>query len=99
MINKLLFQFFADTQIGHGSLPTHASADSGTIQTIIQIAIQTVAGLSLLMIVISGFRYITAAGSEQKTAQAKSGIIYALVGLVVVIVAEAIVMFVGNSIK
>ena|ERR1700722_1771972 len=81
--------------ISPGSLP-HATADSGTVSTILQIVFGIIGALALLMITVSGLRYITSAGSPEQMGRAKNGIVYALVGLVVAITAEAIVTFVIN---
>lgn len=70
-----------------------SSAATPTISTILSIVFGIVGALALLFITISGLRYITSAGNPQKTAQAKEGIIYALVGLAIAISAEAIVVF------
>lgn len=79
-----------------GNLPT-PTADSSAIQTVLGIAFGIIGALALLMVVVSGLRYILSAGDPQKTAQAKNGIVYALVGVVVAITAEGIVHFVvGN---
>ncbi len=81
------------TSISPGSLP-HPSADPGEVSTIISVALGIIGALALLIITVSGLRYITAGGNPEKTAKAKNGIIYSLVGLVVAISAEAIVAFV-----
>jgi hypothetical protein len=83
------------TPISGSSLP-QASADSASIQTALQIVFGIIGALALLMITVSGLRYIVSSGDPQKTAQAKNGIIYALVGLTVAIFAEAIVLFVAG---
>lgn len=49
---------------------------------------------ALLMIVINGFLYITAAGDPQKTAQARLGLLYSAIGLVIILFATVIVTFV-----
>ncbi|HSW37453.1 MAG TPA: pilin [Candidatus Saccharimonadales bacterium] len=75
----------------------HTTAGHDQIQLILNIVFGIMGGLALLMITISGLRYIFSAGDPRKTAQAKNGIIYSLVGLLVAIAAEAIVAFVlGN---
>lgn len=81
------------TDINGDSLP-QAIADKPTLTTILSIAFGIIGALALLIITISGLRYITAGGSPEKTARAKNGIVYAIVGLVIAITAEAIVNFV-----
>jgi hypothetical protein len=75
-----------------------ANANQATITNIVGIVFGVVGALAVLMIVVSGFRYIVAAGDPQATAKAKNGIIYACVGLVISIAAEVIVQFVVKRI-
>lgn len=59
-----------------------------------------VAGLVAVgFIVYAGFQYVTSQGEPQATTQAKDGIINAIVGLVIVILASAIVAFIGGRLK
>ena len=81
------------TSISAGNLPT-PSANRNEVTTILSIVLGIIGALALLMITISGMRYITSAGNPEKTAKAKNGIVYSLVGLVVAISAEALVTFV-----
>ena len=46
------------------------------------------------MIIFGGFKYMTSGGSDDKTKDAKNTILYALVGLVIVLLAQTIVKFV-----
>jgi len=81
------------SQIKPEGLPT-VSTGPDTVSNILAIVFAVVGGLSLLMITVSGLRYVTSAGDPEKTSRAKSGITYSLVGLVVAISAEAIVAFI-----
>jgi hypothetical protein len=72
----------------------HAEANGNAVQTVLSIVIGVVGALCLLFITIGGFRYILSEGDPQAISKAKSTVVYALVGLVVVIMAEAIVAFV-----
>jgi hypothetical protein len=74
----------------------HANADPATIQSILGIVFGIIGAFALLMITVSGLRYVLSAGDPEKTARAKNGIIYSLVGIAVAISAEAIVAFVVN---
>jgi hypothetical protein len=75
------------------NLPT-ADAGTDTLKAILSIVFAIVGALALLMMVISGLRYVLSAGDPAKITKAKDGIIFALVGLLVAITAEAIVAFV-----
>lgn len=81
------------TSINAGNLP-EPSANRNELTTILSIAFGIIGAFALLIITVSGMRYITSGGNPEKTAKAKSGIVYSLVGLVVAISAEAIVTFV-----
>jgi hypothetical protein len=52
------------------------------------------AGLSLVFIVISGYRMVISAGDDSKFNAGRSGIIFSLVGLSIAVTASAIVSFV-----
>lgn len=91
----MLARFIA-TQIDLNPLP-QPQTDQNEVKTVIQIVIAIIGALALLFIVISGLRYVISSGDPQDTAKAKSGIIYALAGLVLALSAEAIVTWViGN---
>ena len=63
----------------------------GLIKTVVNILLWAVGILSVIMIIFSGFRYITSAGDASKTKSAQSTLIYSVVGLIVAIMAWAIV--------
>ena len=89
-----LLYLLADTSISPGNNLPKISTDNNTLTSLMAITFGIVGALALLMITISGLRYITSAGDPEKTARAKNGIVYSLVGLVIAISAEAIVAFV-----
>ena len=63
----------------------------GTIVTILS----WVAGVAaIIMILVSGFKYITSGGDSGKVSSAKSALIYALVGVAVAVLAQLLVRFV-----
>ena len=70
--------------------------DSGLIKTVVNILLWAVGILSVIMIIFSGFRYITSSGDASKTKSARSTLIYSVVGLIVAIMAWAIVNMVIN---
>ncbi len=56
-----------------------------------------VGAVSVLMIIYGGFKYITSGGSDDGTKAAKNTILYALVGLVIVLISQTIVKFVFSK--
>jgi hypothetical protein len=49
------------------------------------------------MLIIGGFRYITSGGNSEGIGKAKNTIIYAIIGLIIVALAQIIVQFVLNK--
>jgi hypothetical protein len=92
-MTQALYNF---AQVSSAGLPNNGSADptSGAIGVITGIVFGITASIALLMIVISGFRYIVAHGDPNATAQAKNTILYAVIGLLVSVTAYSIVIFV-----
>jgi hypothetical protein len=86
------------TNLNLDGLP-HASADGGAVQTVLSIVIGITAAISLLFITIGGLRYILSQGDPQGISKAKGTIVYALIGLVIAIAAQAIVVFVVKGVQ
>ena len=64
------------------------------ITTVINIFSLVVGVVSVIMIIIGGLKYITSGGDSGNVTGAKNTILYAVVGLVVVALAQIIVQFV-----
>lgn len=52
---------------------------------------------AVIMVIVGGFKYITSAGDSASTSSAKNTILYAIIGLVIVAMAQVIVRFVLNQ--
>lgn len=74
--------------------PLPRPATSGWIKNVLEIVFSIIGALSLLVLVIAGFTFITSQGEPQKVSQARNAIIYAAAGLAVSILAVSIVGFV-----
>lgn len=67
------------------------------IETIISTLLIVAGMIAVVMIVIGGFKYVMSAGDNNATTAAKNTVLYAVIGLVVAIMAYTIVNFVvGN---
>ncbi len=83
-----------------GSCGKGSSVDLATIIKAILTVLSIVAGLlSVIMIVVAGFKYTTSRGEAAAIGSAKNTLTYAIVGLVVVVMAQFIVRFVLTSVK
>lgn len=70
--------------------PQHI-ADGQIIATGLSIVFAIAGAIAFLYLVIGGFHYVSSQGDPQKVAKAKGTIMYALIGIIVVILAETIV--------
>lgn len=50
--------------------------------------------LAVFMVILGGFKYVTSAGDAQKAASGRQTLIFALIGLVVVVVSRQLLLFV-----
>lgn len=66
----------------------------GIIATVINIFSLVVGVISVIMIIIGGLKYITSGGDSGNVTGAKNTILYAVIGLVIVALAQIIVRFV-----
>lgn len=68
-----------------------------TVQNLINVLSIVVGIAAVIMLIVGGFRYITSAGNPEGIKAAKNTIMYALIGLVIVALAQFIVNFVLNK--
>jgi len=73
-----------------GNLPETLNPES-RIASIVNWLLGIAATVSVLLIVVSGIRYITSAGNQQEIDDAKRTITYSIIGLVVTILAIVVV--------
>lgn len=67
-----------------------------TIKLVIDILSFVVGVVAVIAIIVAGLQFITANGDASKVSKARMSIMYAVVGLVVVAIAQVIVRFVVN---
>jgi hypothetical protein len=82
--------------------PTDQCASAGSdatdqinriVHTIVNLLSAIVGIVAVIMIIVGGFRYITSGGNDTSVTSAKNTILYAIIGLVVVALAQLIVRF------
>jgi hypothetical protein len=69
----------------------------GIFQTITNTALYLIGAISVLMLIYGGIRYTTSMGDAKDVESAKNTIMYAIIGVVVALLAYAIVNFVLTS--
>ncbi len=88
---------------GSSSAPQDSAKAAGNLNSslanIINVLSIVVAIIAVIMIIVGGFRYVTSGGNQEAVSGAKRTIIYALVGLVIVALAQTLVKFVINRVS
>ncbi len=77
----------------------NTASDSATklVKTIINVISVIVGVIAVIMIIIGGFRYIASGGKQESVQAAKNTILYAIIGLVIVALAQIVVRFILNK--
>lgn len=70
---------------------------TGVFTTISNVLLFIVGAISVLMIIIGGLRYVVSGGNSTNVAAAKNTVLYAIVGLIIAILAYSIINFVIGS--
>ena len=77
--------------------PINLFGDTGVFSTISSVLLFIIGAIAVIMIVIGGLRYVISGGDATQVQSAKNTILYALVGIIVAILAYAAVNFVIGS--
>ncbi len=91
---------FADatSQIQQGITATGSGGQtqslSAIFKNVVNILLYVIGAISVIMLIVGGIRYATSAGNAANVTAAKNTIMYALIGLVIAVLAYAIVNFV-----
>lgn len=89
--------FAAATDLGQ-NIP-HIDANQGTLALILNTLYGLIGLLAVIFVIVGGIRYSLAAGNASSVAKAKATILYAVIGLVISLMAFAITNFIINSIN
>jgi len=69
----------------------------GRLEDVVDILLYVLGAIAVIMIVIGGIRYATSNGESSQISSAKNTILYAVIGLIIAVMAYAIVNFVLDS--
>ena len=79
--------------------PTSLDGNDGVFKTIVNILLFIIGAIAVIMLVIGGIRYTISNGDSNQVTSAKNTILYAVIGLIVAILAYAVVNFVVSGIS
>lgn len=86
------------TNANNCDVQTGTTKINNIITTIINVFSIVVGIVSVIMIIYGGFRYVTSGGDSGNVSSAKNTIIYAIIGLVIVALAQFVVQFVLDKV-
>jgi hypothetical protein len=92
-------QVGTDTSAGQCADSGAESRVNGIVTFIINIFSVIVAIVAVIMIIIGGVKYITSGGDSANVTGAKNTILYAIIGLVIVALAQILVKFVLSKVS
>lgn len=86
----------ADGDAPNGGICSSADGRSvpGTLQQVTDVLIFIIGAVAVIMVIVGGIRYTTSSGDQSALQGAKNTIMYSLIGVVVAIMAYALVRFI-----
>lgn len=87
------------SQIDLSPLPKTKLDTATPLQTILGLAFTVLGAICLIVIIISGIKFMTSQGDPEGVKRARNTIIYAAVGLAVALASGAILSFVINQVS
>ena len=80
-------------------MPSNLLGSDGVVKSITSTILYVLGILAVVMLIIGGVKYATSGGDAKAVTDAKNTILYALIGLIIAILAYAIVSFVLGVFK
>lgn len=85
---------------GIPAVPGAGPADlRGAIINVLNTVVNFLGLLMVIAIVVAGFRLVLSQGEEEGKEKAKKGVFYAIIGLILVLLAKAIILFVTTAVN
>lgn len=87
----------SSTSADCSNLSDQGNGFTTAISTVVSILSYIVGIVSIIMIIVAGLKYITSGGDANKVGSAKNTLIYAMIGIAIAGLAQALVHFVLSS--
>ncbi len=95
MVNELVLLALAASDFG---LP-NVTANNDALKNVLTAVFIVVGAMAVLFLILASIRYVTANGEPGEVQKAKNAILYAIVGIVLSLLAIPIVQFTAGSIQ
>lgn len=79
------------------STPTDLFTNDGVFRTVVNVLLFIIGAIAVIMLIIGGIRYVVSGGDQSAVTGAKNTILYAIVGIVIALLAYAAVNFVTST--
>ena len=79
-------------------VPGELTGSDGVFEIVVNVLLFIIGAVSVIMLIYGGIRYTTSGGNANSVTAAKNTIMYSIIGLVVAILAFAVVQFVVNQV-
>lgn len=89
---------FSENPTGSCSNSNATEQINNIVRTVINIISAVVGIVAVVMIIVGGLRYITSGGNDTSVTSAKNTILYAIIGLIIVALAQVLVRFTLNKV-
>lgn len=87
-----------DNQTGSSNTNNPIFGPNGLVTTGVQILTLLIGIATIIVIIISGIRFITSGGNAENIAKGRRGLAYAIIGLIITATAQVIVSFVLSKV-
>jgi len=94
--SSLTIQAGAECARGNGQ-PAQLFGDGSVFRRITDILLFLVGAVAVIMLIVGGIRYIVSGGDQSQVTAAKNTILYAIIGIIVALLAYALVQFVLSA--
>lgn len=95
-MTNLSIQSGADCAKGNGQ-PSQLVGDGGIFNRITSVMLFVVGAVAVIMLIIGGIRYVVSGGDQNNVTAAKNTILYAIIGIIIALLAYAAVSFVTTT--
>lgn len=89
----------ADCAKGNNTPANLFDGDDSIFKKVVNIMLFIVGAVAVIMLIFGGVRYVTSGGAQDQVTAAKNTIMYAIIGIIVAILAFALVNFVIGGIS